>query len=174
MSSGVAASAPEQQAEPGARVRWRTAAAITKLAWIYDHFDVELHPASCKRSFQNTVLEHYYDQNTTLIEHVAETVSADRHHFVMSSMGLAYLLFMRSHPRKAGEFIAMLKTGENLHAKHPVMVLRSKLISNLMNKQKLTVRETLAYYIKAWNAYVKGKNLSVLRWNNTQPIPEVK
>lgn len=154
--------------------RWRTAAAITKLAWIYDNFDSELHPASCKSSVQNIVLENYYDQNKALIEHVTETVSGGKHHFVMSSMGLAYLLFMRAHPRKAEEFITMLKTGENLHTQHPVMALRMKLISNLMNKQKLSVRETLAYYIKAWNAYVKGKNLSIFRWNNTLPLPEVK
>lgn len=154
--------------------RWRTAAAITKLAWIYDHFDSELPPASCKSSIQNVVLEHYYDQNKALIEHVTELVSSSKHHFVMSHMGLAYLLFMRAHSHKAEEFITMLKTGENLHAKHPVMTLRMKLINNLMNKQKLSVRETLAYYIKAWNAFIKGKNLSAFRWNNTLPIPEVK
>jgi hypothetical protein len=154
--------------------RWRTAAAITKLAWIYDYFDSELNSASCRNSIQNTVLDNYYDQNEALIEHIAEVVASRKHHFVTSHMGLAYLLFMRTHPRKAEEFITMLKTGENLHAKHPIMALRMKLISNLMNKQKLSVRETLAYYIKAWNAYIKGKELSIFRWNNTLPLPEAK
>ena len=49
-----------------------------------------------------------------------------------------------------------------------------KLFDNVMSRNKLTARETLAYYIKAWNAFLKGKDLSVFRWNNTEPLPEVR
>jgi hypothetical protein len=154
--------------------RSRTAAAIAKLTWVYDHFDREMNVSACGASLRNVVLENYYDQHADVIEHVAEAVSTGKHHFVISHMGLCYLLFLRKHPGKAEKFINMLKTGESLHTRHPVMALRTKLIGNLMNKQKLTVRETLAYYIKAWNAFITGKNLSVFRWNNTLPVPEVK
>ena len=54
------------------------------------------------------------------------------------------------------------------------MTLRTKLIDNLMSKHKLTVRETVAFYTKAWNAFLKGKDISVFRWNNTEKLPEVK
>ena len=54
------------------------------------------------------------------------------------------------------------------------MTLRSKLIDNRISKNKLTVRETLAFYIKAWNAFLKDRDLSVFRWNNSEELPEVK
>lgn len=151
-----------------------TAASLTKLAWIYDNFDAELHDSSGKIALRNPVLECYYDENRDLIEQAAAMAETGCHHFTKSHMGLGFFLFLRRNPGKAEEFAGMLKSGQNLYTGHPIMTLRTKLIDNLMSKHKLTVRETLAFYIKAWNMFLKGKDVSVFRWNNTEKLPEVK
>ena len=151
-----------------------TAAALTKFAWVYDNYDTEMNIISCNIGLRNPVLECYYDENRELIEHAAAVADCGNHHFTKSHLAFCFYLFLRKNPMKAGEFIGMLKTGEKLYTKHPIMTLRMKLIDNLMSKNKFTVRETLAYYVKAWNAFLKGKELSVFRWNNTEPVPEVK
>ncbi len=149
-------------------------AMITKLAWIYENYDKEMHVSSAKEETRNSVLVPYYDQNRDLIEHAASVAECGAHHFVKSHMGFCFYLFLKKNPQKAEEFIKLVKTGENLYTGHPIMTLRSKLTDNRISKNKLTVRETLAFYIKAWNAFVKGRNLSVFRWNNTEELPEVK
>jgi len=151
-----------------------TAAAVTKFAWIFDNFDSEMNEGSGKITLRNPVLECYYDENRELIERAAVMAETGCHHFTKSHMGFGFLLFLRKNPARAEEFAGMLKSGQNLYTGHPVMTLRAKLIDNLMSKHKLTVRETAAFYIKAWNAFLWGKDISVFRWNNTQKLPEVK
>ena len=151
-----------------------TAATLTKLAWVYDNFDHELKDFSSNISLRNTVLELYYDENRDLIERAAAVADNGAHHFVKSYMALAYYLFARKSPAKADEFIYQVKTGANITTKHPAMTLRLRLYDNVTRKVKMSVRETIAIYIKAWNAFIKGNDLSVFRWNSTEPLPEVK
>ena len=151
-----------------------TAASLTKLAWIYDHFDAQMSDSSAKIVVRNPVLEEYYDENSALIEQAATIADTGCHHFTRSHMAFCIYLFLRKNPGRAETFAGMLKTGQNLYTGHPIMTLRTKLIDNLMSKHKLTVRETAAFYIKAWNAFLKGKDVSVFRWNNTEKLPEVK
>lgn len=151
-----------------------TAATITKLAWIYDNYDKQMRAGSAKAETRNSILEPYYDENRDLIEQAAAVAECGAHHFVKSHMGFCFYLFLRRNPLKAEEFIKLVKSGENLHTGHPIMTLRGKLMDNRMSKNKLTVRETLAYYTKAWNAFLKGRDLSIFRWNNTEELPEVK
>lgn len=151
-----------------------TAAMITKFAWIYENFDRQMRSSSAKTETRNSVLEPYYDENRDLLEHAAAVAECGAHHFVKSHMGFCFYLFLKKNPQKAEEFIKLVKTGENLYTGHPIMTLRSKLIDNRISKNKLTVRETLAFYIKAWNAFLKGRDLSVFRWNNSEELPEVK
>jgi len=151
-----------------------TAAGITKLAWIYDNYDKELRNGTTKAETRNSVLKAYYDQNRDLIEWAAEVADCGVHHFVKSYMGFCLYVLLRKNPVEAIDFISMVKSGENLYTGHPIMSLRMKLTDNRLAKKKLTARETAALYFKAWNAFVKGHDLSVFRWNNTEDLPEVK
>ena len=53
------------------------------------------------------------------------------------------------------------------------MTLRNRLLENRLGVRSLSVQETLAAYIRVWNAYVRGKDLTTIRWNTSEPIPEV-
>ncbi len=151
-----------------------TCAMITKFAWIYENYDKQMRTNSAKTETRNSVLEPYYDENRELIEHAAAVAECGAHHFVKSYMGFCFYIFLKKNPQKAEEFIKLVKSGENLYTGHPIMTLRDKLTNNRISKVKLTVRETLAYYTKAWNAFLKGRDLSIFRWNNTEELPEVK
>ena len=151
-----------------------TAASLTKIAWIYDNYDSELKDSSGKIVLRNTVLEAYYDENRDRIEQAATVADTGAHHFVKSHMAFCYYLFLRKNPAKADEFINQIKTGAYITTKHPAMTLRLRLYDNVTRRNKLSLRETVALYIKAWNAFIKGNDLSVFRWNSTEPLPEVK
>ena len=74
---------------------------------------------------------------------------------------------------KLKAFFDTLKTGSDIGMKHPIMTLRNRLFENRLGVRSLSVQETLAAYIRVWNAYVRGNDLTVIRWNASEPIPEV-
>lgn len=152
----------------------RSAATVTKLLYVHDIADAEMRLSNCKESQRNALLEEFYEANRSAIDLATSVAGSGKHHFVASHMGLCYVLFARKNPAKADVFFHLLKTGENLTARHPVMTLRGKLLDNRLNRGKLNVRETIALYTKAWNAFINGKPLSSFRWNSSEPLPEIR
>ncbi len=151
----------------------RHAATITKHLYIHDVADAEMRWRNCKDTQRNALLENFYNANSKSINEATAMACSSRHHFNISHMGLCYVIFARKNPAKADVFFHLVKTGENLPAKHPVIALRAKLMDNRISKDKLSVRETTALYIKSWNAFIKGKTLVNFRWNSTEDLPEV-
>lgn len=72
---------------------------------------------------------------------------------------------------KANEFFAALDSGESLEYGNPILLLRNRLIANATAKAKLPPPETTALIIKAWNAWVSGKSLGVLKWVSAEDFP---
>ena len=152
-----------------------TAARLTKLLWLHDFIDCNLSPETCRTSVSNSCLLNFYDQNTELIEKASEIADRGGHHFVKSDMALAYCIIRRNtaYRYKLDDFFDAIKTGACLSEKHPIMTLRTRLFDNKFKVRKLSVQETLATYIRVWNAYVRDKELTTIRWNVSEPIPEV-
>ena len=159
----------EQSAHPG------TAAKLTKLLWIHDFMDCNLTPETCRMSVSNSNLRTFYNERKEMIEHAANLAEHGKHPFVKSYMALAFCIIGRStaHRDKLADFFETLKTGANLTTRHPIMTLRTRLLDNRLKVRTLSVQETLATYIRVWNAYVRGKDLTTIRWNASEPIPEV-
>jgi hypothetical protein len=65
--------------------------------------------------------------------------------------------------RHTENFCFSLATGENLHSRSPVLLLRNRLLAERGAKHTLNSQVKLALIIKAWNAYVLGVDLTVLR-----------
>lgn len=152
-----------------------TAAMLAKLLWIHDFCDCNLSPENCRKNVSLTILRQFYDERKEMIEQAADLAEHGSHHFVKSYMALAYCLIgiKTEHKEKIYSFFETLKTGASIGEKHPLMTLRTKLLDNRINHRKLSVQETIAGYIRAWNAYVRGKDISVIRWNSSESIPEV-
>lgn len=79
---------------------------------------------------------------------------------------------------KADVFWEMVSTGANLSYGHPALVLRERLsqvavIISGNRSVKISRTMRLAYAIKAWNAYIEGKAISLLRYNREEKFPEM-
>ena len=151
-----------------------TAAMLTKLLWIHDFVDEKLAPMSCRMNVSNTELRNYYNECKDMIEQAAD-VAEHKHPFVKSHMALAYCIIGRNtaHRDMLKSFFDALKTGCDIGMKHPIMTLRNRLLDNRLKVRVLSVQETIAAYVRVWNAYVRGKDLTVIRWNPNEPMPEV-
>lgn len=76
--------------------------------------------------------------------------------------------------RAAAEtFFDDLKSGANLDAKDPVLVLRNRLQNDRSSKAKLPKTDILALVIKAWNFRRLGKNASLIAWKPMESFPVI-
>ncbi|MDH6283140.1 hypothetical protein [Prescottella agglutinans] len=62
----------------------------------------------------------------------------------------------------ADVFLAMVAEGIGLYEGDPALALRHRLESAQRNREKLSDKETLAFYFTAWNAFRDGRKLSKL------------
>ena len=83
----------------------------------------------------------------------------------------AYILFLihdKHHPsEKVYDFFCEL-TGASNVTNQTVSLLRDILLRNITKQRVITPSQRNAYMIKAWNAYVTGKELKNLSYNKSQ------
>ena len=151
-----------------------TAATTTKLLWLHDNIDRDLSPETCRMNVSNFELSAFYNKRKDMIEKAA-SVAEHKHPFVKSHMALAFCIIGRStaHRDKLAEFFETLKNVAPIGPRHPIATLQAKLFNNKLKNRKMSVQETLAAYIRVWNAFVRGNDLTTIRWNASEPIPEV-
>ena len=46
-----------------------------------------------------------------------------------------------------------------------VSLLREKLINDRISRKRMTAKYKSMLTVKAWNAYIQGRELSLLKWN---------
>lgn len=102
----------------------------------------------------------------TLGERVSEVVSRGKIGKFMptSLMVFVYYEAYKIDPAKAGAFTMMLDTGVIDDAGNPVHTLREKLIQNRAARSKMPQLEVAALTVKAWNAFLRGRRLKIMRW----------
>lgn len=76
-----------------------------------------------------------------------------------------YHLLKVNNPVKSLEFFEKLSSGENLVEGDPILTLRNILIRSMGVKDRTTPSVKLAYIIRAWNAYIEGKQLKVIQYS---------
>lgn len=87
----------------------------------------------------------------------------------------AFLYFMnRIEPERsrAADFIERLATGIGLHKGDALLLFRTRMVDLIGEKHKLTQTQKLALLIKAWNAFLAGKQVGVLRLRDDEPFPK--
>jgi hypothetical protein len=87
--------------------------------------------------------------------------------------GLQYHLW-KSHPVKSAEFFDKFETGADLGTTHPIKVLRDRLTIQKGRLGSLRPLEVMALTIKAWNLFLTGKSITVLRWTKGDDFPVIK
>jgi hypothetical protein len=84
-----------------------------------------------------------------------------------------HFLFARIDAEAANRFFVQLSRGEGLVHDMPVYILREKLTSIQRNKGLTIMREVYTLLIKAWNAFIDGRQLRRLSWSPHEPFPRV-
>lgn len=140
-------------------------APAVRLAYIYDVMNNNMTTRKGV-TVTNDTIARYADFLMPRIAESVEVASNGAHFFNRSVMAFCHLVFTRSNPDKATDFFHLVKTGEYLVSGHPVLALRVKLLDNrIAGRKKLSVREEIALYFKAWNVFCRGKSILRLSWN---------
>lgn len=91
--------------------------------------------------------------------------------------GLHYVM-SQIDSEKATVFFDGLATGQGLPAGSPILVLRNKLLTPKTQRSSTTRSTVAALTIKAWNAWIKGDRIYMLRWTgigkNAESFPKIE
>ncbi len=91
-----------------------------------------------------------------------------------SNVATLYWLFKHVDVDDARRFFDLLVHGEGLFKGDPVHTLRERLLKDSgRNNTPLSAQAKTVFTIKAWNAWRSGAHMSLLKWNSTEPFPEI-
>ena len=114
--------------------------------------------------------DHPHIRDFTTVPHAARVL--------MRPALLCFLMYLcaQHYPEQAQQFFEALIEGAGLERGNPVLLLRERLLRNNANKAKLPYGEIIALTIKAFNAYVAGRKMGVLKYNSIQgeQFPEIE
>lgn len=80
-----------------------------------------------------------------------------------SALTMLYFVLSERNKTKAETFFHKYATGVDLSEKSPIRHLRDRLMRDAANKTRLSYRDKLALFIYAWNAYLKNKEMEMIR-----------
>ena len=99
------------------------------------------------------------------------TAAKERRYLTRPAVMCAIHALCANRPVEREVFFTDLVTGVNLHADAPVRVLRERLLADRGNRLRLTTPMLAAFFIKAWNMELEGRQMRLLRWNPAEPFP---
>jgi hypothetical protein len=75
---------------------------------------------------------------------------------------------------KASEFLARLRDGVGLASGDPRLILRDKMMESRTPSKHLSTQAAATYIIKAWNAFILGKKMGLLRLASDEAFPVLR
>jgi hypothetical protein len=81
--------------------------------------------------------------------------------------------FLQVDTAGADRFFELLISGIALSKDSPIWLLRERLQAEKLKKSKLQAVYLYALSIKAWNAFIAGKKVGVLRWTTEELFPAI-
>ena len=121
---------------------------------------------------KNDVLKTYRENQTIFdeITHTATACYSKRRMMLQSQIGgiAAYLILSKKHrPERVLSFFKQLFQIQQSENK-TIDVLRDKLIDAKLTNVIMSYKFRLAIIAKTWNCFVRGKEISVLAWNEAR------
>lgn len=149
--------------------------ASSALRWLYWYRQKPRGSTPGHAGATHSELHDLLEANEDFLDRASEVASADKARRIVTQSVLCFVYAMayRADPAKAGAWLGLLNTGEGLDAKHPVLLLRERLMANRMATAKLPLIDVAALTIKSWNNFITGKRPTVLRWSNQEQFPEI-
>lgn len=120
------------------------------------------------KMLSNSFFTEFMEQEPNIrnsVHHAHATKTLWRIAGVAIPAGMHYL-FGLINDTKRDTFFSSLETGLCRGTNDPVFKLREKLIENSAKRDKLERTAIMAYFVKAWNAHVEGRDIKHLRWSS--------
>ena len=103
---------------------------------------------------------------------IAKRIFVDYRAISPTPLAVAHHLLSQIDPEKAPWFFQRLADGAELSTGHPVHTLRKRASNDRDTKAKVTSARSLAYIIRAWNAYREDRPLERLIHGVEEAIPD--
>lgn len=87
-------------------------------------------------------------------------------------IGALYWILSDIDTEAANAFFELYGTGIGLTQRHPVYILRTKLMSDMNSIKKYPTTDKLLWFIMAWNYYRQGRTVTQLRYNDKTEFPK--
>jgi hypothetical protein len=141
------------------------------LRWWYNY---EKKGISFRRSVSHAELLEVLGEMDELNSLVPEAISYGRAKRLLTPgiWCFVYSGAVRVNAEKAKAFAEALDSGAGLEKGNPALTLRERMAANQAAKAKVPPVMMAAFAIKAWNAFYRGKKLSVLKWIDGEGFPE--
>ena len=119
------------------------------------------------KQISNFDIAEFYEKNKESIDYSLQLAVKSKCKLMSKSQlaGWHYILKGLSF-HEADEFCSKFAEGANLAKTSPIFAIREKLMQDRINKLKMPIQMKYALFIKAWNAFRKGKSVSQLRWDS--------
>lgn len=144
-------------------------AAALQIVWRHDYRLLDTNNPANYPSHDE--LLEFFEDNQAL----RKSLPVARGYAPILSRGLTvafHYLFTQANPAIAHRFMQQLASGVDLRQDSPVYHLLERCIRDRASKAKLPRIEIMALIMKAWNAHVLDKPMSVLRWASQSERPE--
>lgn len=146
---------------------------ITRKAWMWNQGH---------RVFHNRLSPTKTEQGKFLADHpelrrsveIAMYVRGPFPYVPVSIVGAMHWVMRGIDSETAPWFFSAFATGADLDEYDPILTLRSKFISEKVNRIKPDSARQCAYIVRAWNAVREGRKLRVIAHDQGAPIPEPK
>lgn len=126
--------------------------------------------------FTNTEMLEWIQANDRLPSHVSKITNLGHHYIARTRsplIAIRHTLDKKGTVAEVDAFIESLRTGANLAEGDPIHTLRRTLESLLVTKQTKVIPVVIhAVTIKAWNAWLRGESVHVLRFKPGGDTPE--
>lgn len=106
------------------------------------------------------ILEFAEENEQRLMESIKFVGKFKKPIIAKSKLASFHFLFSEKNVIEAGLFISKLCTGLDISADSSIYVLREKLISDSISKQKINPRRKHAFIIKCWNLFRQGQSVT--------------
>ena len=123
-------------------------------------------PGSAWVTIPNRMIVEITKKNNDITDAVTFILSLSEIKRIMppSIASFCYLMAARHDHKKAQEFFTKLASGEQLETGNPILTLRNRFIDLAGQKHTALGVEKTAWIIKAWNAFVDGREMKIVRW----------
>lgn len=140
------------------------------LFWYDDNEGVAYRPAR----YSNSTIRDRVQEFDGIQE--ASTAAKDKRLRMLGSIGA--FVFVAYHAakydqEKCTEFFSKMATGIDLSEGHPILSLRNRLMAAKSTGELMSVVRVAAMTVKAWNAFVTGKQIKLLQWSEPAVFPTI-